>query len=94
MSGINVGLFCATPAVALTRNVPTKRAFDMLVTGRFIDAATAADWGLINDAVPDADLDDAIADKTAAILSKSAAAIRFGKAMFYRQRQMVLAAAY
>ena len=94
VSGINVGLFCATPAVALTRNVPTKRAFDMLVTGRFIDAATAADWGLINDAVPDADLDDAIADKTAAILAKSAAAIRYGKAMFYRQRQMDLAAAY
>jgi enoyl-CoA hydratase/carnithine racemase len=94
VSGINVGLFCATPAVALTRNVPTKRAFDMLFTGRFIDAATAADWGLINEAVPDEQLDKAIAAKTAAILDKSAAAIRYGKAMFYRQRQLDLAAAY
>jgi enoyl-CoA hydratase/carnithine racemase len=68
VSGINVGLFCATPAVALTRNVPTKRAFDMLVTGRFIDATTAADWGLIYEAVPEGDLDDSIADKSAAIL--------------------------
>lgn len=94
VSGINVGLFCATPAVALTRNVSTKRAFDMLVTGRFIDAATAADWGLVNEAVPDDALDAAIAAKTDAIVGKSAAAIRYGKAMFYRQRQMDLAAAY
>ncbi|MBO2976213.1 enoyl-CoA hydratase, partial [Burkholderia pseudomallei] len=52
VSGINVGLFCSTPAVALSRNVSAKRAFDMLVTGRFIDAATAVDWGLVNEAVP------------------------------------------
>ena len=94
VSGINVGLFCATPAVALTRNVSTKRAFDMLVTGRFIDAATAADWGLINEAVPDAELDAAVAAKVDAILGKSPAAIRYGKAMFYRQRQLDLTAAY
>jgi enoyl-CoA hydratase/carnithine racemase len=66
----------------------------MLVTGRFIDAATAADWGLINEAVPDAELDDAVARKVAEIASKSPAAIRYGKAMFYRQRQMPLADAY
>jgi enoyl-CoA hydratase/carnithine racemase len=66
----------------------------MLVTGRFIDAATAADWGLINEAVPDAELDDAVASKVAEILSKSPAAIRYGKAMFYRQRQMPLVDAY
>jgi enoyl-CoA hydratase/carnithine racemase len=94
VSGINVGLFCSTPAVALSRNVSTKRAFDMLVTGRFIDAATALDWGLINEAVPEAELDAAVARKTADIAGKSAAAIRYGKAMFYRQQSMALDEAY
>jgi enoyl-CoA hydratase/carnithine racemase len=94
VSGINVGLFCATPSVALSRNVSTKRAFDMLVTGRFIDAATAADWGLINEAVPEAQLDAAVARKAAEIVAKSPAAVRWGKSMFYRQRQMALADAY
>ena len=94
VSGINVGLFCSTPAVALSRNVSPKRAFDMLVTGRFIDAATAADWGLINAAVPEAELDAAVARQCEAIKAKSATAIRYGKAMFYRQRQMSLEDAY
>jgi len=94
VSGINVGLFCATPSVALSRNVSTKHAFDLLVSGRFIDAATAADWGLINQAVPEAELDAAIARKTAEIVAKSPAAIRHGKAMFYRQQQLPLAEAY
>jgi len=94
VSGINVGLFCATPSVALSRNVSAKRAFDMLVTGRFIDAATAADWGLINEAVPQAELDAAVARKAAQILAKSPAAVRYGKSMFHRQRQMALAEAY
>ena len=70
VSGINVGLFCATPAVALSRNVSAKRAFDMLVTGRFIDAATAADWGLVNDAVPADQLDARVAELAAEILSR------------------------
>lgn len=94
VSGINVGLFCATPAVALSRNVSAKRAFDMLVTGQFIDAATAADAGLVNAAVPDDELDAAVRAKVDCILSKSPAAIRYGKAMFYQQRQMGLADAY
>jgi len=94
VSGINVGLFCATPSVALSRNVSPKRAFDMLVTGRFIDAATAVEWGLINAAVPVNDLDAAIAHKTREIARKSPAAIRYGKSMFYRQRQMELSEAY
>lgn len=94
VSGIDVGLFCSTPAVALSRNVSTKRAFDMLVTGSFIDAATAVDWGLVNAAVPEAALDDAIAAKTAVIAAKSPTAIRHGKALFYRQRSMALADAY
>jgi enoyl-CoA hydratase/carnithine racemase len=94
VSGINVGLFCSTPSVALSRNVSTKRAFDMLVTGRFIDAATAVDWGLINEAVPASELDAAIDRRTAEIASKSPAAIRHGKQMFYRQQGMPLPAAY
>jgi enoyl-CoA hydratase/carnithine racemase len=94
VSGINVGLFCATPSVALSRNISAKRAFDMLVTARFIDAATAADWGLVTEAVDDDELDAAIAAKTRAIAAKSPAAVRHGKAMFYRQRQMELADAY
>src|SRR5690554_651435 len=94
VSGINVGLFCSTPAVALSRNVSSKRAFDMLVTGRFVDAATAAAWGLINEAVADDDLDAAVARKAAEILAKSPTAVRYGKAMFYRQKQMELADAY
>lgn len=94
VSGINVGLFCATPSVALSRNVSNKRAFEMLVTGRFIDAATAADWGLINTAVPDEALDEQVALLAQSIMDKSPAAVRHGKAMFYRQRQMALAEAY
>ena len=94
VSGIDVGLFCSTPAVALSRNVSTKRAFDMLVTGSFIDAATALDWGLVNAAVPEADLDAAVAAKAALIAAKSPAAIRHGKALFYRQRPLALDDAY
>jgi enoyl-CoA hydratase/carnithine racemase len=94
VSGINVGLFCATPAVAVSRNVSTKRAFDMLVTGRFVDAVTACDWGLINEVVPADELDAAVARKAAAIAEKSPAAIRFGKSMFYRQQCMTLPDAY
>ncbi|KAF0807773.1 enoyl-CoA hydratase [Alcanivorax xiamenensis] len=94
VSGINAGLFCSTPSVALSRNVPAKRAFEMLVTARFIDAATAADWGLINQAVPEAELDGAVTALAASIMEKSPAAIRHGKAMFYRQRQLPLDEAY
>jgi enoyl-CoA hydratase/carnithine racemase len=94
VSGINLGLFCATPSVALTRNVQTKRAFDMLMTGRFIDAATAADYGLVNEVVADDALDAAVAAKAATIAAKAPAAVRTGKALFYRQREAQLAEAY
>lgn len=94
VSGINVGLFCATPSVALSRNVTPKRAFDMLVTGRFIDADTAADWGLVNEAVAVDALDAAVARLAQQIMAKSPTAIRYGKQMFYRQRQLPLADAY
>ncbi|PVE22896.1 enoyl-CoA hydratase [Microvirga sp. KLBC 81] len=94
VSGINVGLFCSTPAVALSRNVAPKQAFEMLVTGRFISAAEALSYGLINRVAPDAELDAAVASLTSAICSKSPVAIRTGKAMFGRQRSMSLEEAY
>jgi enoyl-CoA hydratase/carnithine racemase len=94
VSGINVGLFCSTPAVALSRNVPPKRAFEMLVTGRFITAAEALANGLVSGVAPDAELDAAVAALTAEICSKSPVAIRTGKAMFGRQRSMGLEEAY
>ncbi|MFT5721580.1 MAG: enoyl-CoA hydratase/carnithine racemase [Motiliproteus sp.] len=94
VSGINVGLFCSTPAVALSRNITPKRAFDMLVSGHFIDADTALEWGLLSDVADDVELDARVAAKVAQILSKSPAAVRFGKSMFHPQRQMPLAEAY
>lgn len=94
VSGINVGLFCSTPAVALSRNISSKRAFEMLVTARFISAQTAADWGLVNDVVPETDLDARVNQLVADILGKSPTAIRYGKQMFYKQKQMTLADAY
>ena len=94
VSGINVGLFCSTPAVALTRNVPLKNAFEMLVTGQFISAAQAVERGLVNHAVPDDQLDEAVAGLVGAILSKSPLAVRIGKAMVYRQLGMPLPQAY
>jgi len=93
-SGINVGLFCSTPAVPLSRNVPRKRAFEMLVTGDFIDAETAADWGLINKVVPEAELDAAVAALAAKIVAKSAVAVSTGKRMVYRQLEKPLDQAY
>lgn len=94
VSGINVGLFCSTPAVALSRNVLAKNAFDMLVTGEFISAETAVVYGLINDAVDDTALEETVQAKVASILRKDAKAVRYGKAMFQKQRGMALADAY
>lgn len=94
VSGINVGLFCSTPAVALSRNVAPKQAFDMLVTGRFISASDALSYGLVSRVAPDSELDSAVAALTDSICSKSPVAIRTGKAMFSRQRSMALEDAY
>ena len=94
VSGINVGLFCSTPAVALSRNVQAKLAFDMLVTGEFISAETALAYGLINQAVDDANLEAAVQAKVDTILHKDPAAVRYGKAMFQKQRTMALPDAY
>ncbi|HJH24850.1 MAG TPA: enoyl-CoA hydratase [Paenalcaligenes hominis] len=94
VSGINVGLFCSSPAVALSRNLSPKRAFDLLVTGRFIDAQTAEQWGLINHVVPAHQLDQAVQDKVDLLLAKNATAIRYGKRLFYEQLEMPQAQAY
>jgi enoyl-CoA hydratase/carnithine racemase len=94
VSGINVGLFCSTPAVALSRNMGRKQAMEMLLTGDFIDAAEAQRRGLVNRVVPAERLDAEIAALAASICGKSAAAVRTGKQLFYRQLEMGLDAAY
>src|SRR5467141_999432 len=94
VSGVNVGLFCATPSVALTRNVGRKAAFEMLVTGEFIDAAAAAQRGLINRSVPADALDREIAKLAAAIAAKPRSVIAAGKDLFYRQLELGIAPAY
>jgi enoyl-CoA hydratase/carnithine racemase len=93
-SGINVGLFCATPAVPVSRNIARKHAMEMLLTGELIDAATALRYGLVNRVVPAAELDQAIAALAAAIASKPAAAIAAGKRTFYDQLQDGMEQAY
>lgn len=92
--GVNLGVFCSTPMVALSRNVSRKHAMEMLLTGEMIDAATAARFGLINRAVPPAELDDAVSELAATICSKSAVAIEYGKAAFYKQLECGLEEAY
>jgi enoyl-CoA hydratase/carnithine racemase len=94
VSGINVGLFCATPSVALSRNVGRKAAFEMLVTGEMIDAATAAQRGLINRSVPADRLDQEVSRIAAAIAAKPRSAVAAGKALFYRQLEQGVAPAY
>ena len=94
VSGVNLGLFCSTPAVALSRAVSRKRAFEMLATGEFIDAATAAEWGLVNRAVPESALDAEIARLTQSITRKSPVPLKMGKALFHRQLGASLADAY
>ena len=94
VSGVNLGLFCSTPSVALSRNLSRKEAFEMLVTGEFISAAEARDKGLVNRVVPAGQLDDEIARLAAQITAKPAVAIAMGKELFYRQLEMGTDAAY
>jgi enoyl-CoA hydratase/carnithine racemase len=94
VSGVNVGLFCATPSVALTRNLGRKAAFEMLVTGESIDAATAVQRGLINHCVAADCLDMEVDKLAAAIVAKPPSVIAMGKALFYRQIEMGTAPAY
>ena len=93
-SGIKVGLFCATPMVALTRNMGAKQAMEMLMTGDFVDADQAQASGLINRVVAPGDLDGAVAGLAAAIAAKSPAAVAHGKRLFYRQMDAGLEQAY
>jgi len=93
-SGINFGLFCATPGVAVSRNVSRKQAMEMLLTGDFIDAPTALAWGLVNRVVPADKLDDAVRELTDVLLSKPPAVLAAGKKFFYRQIEMDLEPAY
>jgi len=92
--GVNIGLFCSTPMVALARNVARKHAMEMLLTGAPITAARAAEIGLINRAVPADRLDAAIAELADAIGKKAAKVLAIGKRAFYEQAEMPLAAAY
>jgi enoyl-CoA hydratase/carnithine racemase len=94
VSGINAGLFCSSPSVALSRNVGRKQAFEMLVTGDFIDARTALARGLVNQVVALTDLDDAVTRLAAKITAKPALAVAMGKELFYRQIEMGIDAAY
>jgi enoyl-CoA hydratase/carnithine racemase len=94
VSGISVGLFCSTPAVALSRNIGRKAAFEMLVTGDFIDARTAQALGLVNRVVPPAGLDAEVQRLVDAIITRPAEAIALGKSLFYRQIEMGIEDAY
>lgn len=94
VSGVNFGLFCSTPSVGLSRNVSRKRAFEMLVTGDFIDADTAREYGLVNRVVPADRLDAEVASLADTICSKSRVAIAVGKRMFYAQVEKDLRSAY
>ncbi len=94
VSGINLGLFCSTPAVALSRNISRKHALSMLLTGDFINAATALEYGLINQVVDSSDLDAAIEALATNIQSKPARVVSLGKKMFYQQLNQGLDDAY
>jgi enoyl-CoA hydratase/carnithine racemase len=94
VSGVNLGLFCSTPAVPLSRNISAKQAFEMLVTGEFIDAAQALERGLVNRIAPPGELDAEIERLLASIVAKPRVAIALGKELFYRQAELGIEAAY
>ena len=94
VSGVNLGLFCATPSVALSRNLGRKAAFEMLVTGAFISADEALAKGLVNRVVAAGALDAEVESLVASILAKPRVALAMGKALFYRQIEVGIAAAY
>ena len=93
VSGVNVGLFCATPSVTLSRNLGRKQAFEMLVTGEFISAQEAREKGLINRVAPPGELDAAVEALVAGIVAKPRQALALGKALFYRQLEIGIEAA-
>ena len=94
VNGIDVGLFCATPSVPLSRNMPAKQAMEMLLTGEFITADDARVRGLVNRVVPIDALDDETEKLVQSILQKPKEAIAMGKALFYKQRETNIEAAY
>ena len=94
VSGVNVGLFCSTPGVAISRNILRKPAFEMLVTGEFVSAAEAKARGLVNRVAEPEQLDSELEKLVAAILSKPRVAVAMGKEFFYRQAELSIAAAY
>ena len=93
-SGVNIGLFCSTPMVALSRNVGAKHAMEMLLTGEMVPAARAAEIGLVNAVVGDADLTDHVTAVAHKIASKSPITLAIGKSAFYTQRELSIADAY
>ena len=94
VNGIDVGLFCATPSVPLVRNMPAKQAMEMLLTGAFISADEARGRGLVNRVVPLEELDAETEKLVQSILLKPQEAIALGKALFYKQRETNIEAAY
>ncbi len=94
VNGVNIGLFCSTPMVALSRNIPRKQAFEMLTTGQFIDAERATTLGLINRTVPADRLDAAVEELAETVAAKLGSAVTIGKRAFYDQVQMPLDQAY
>jgi len=94
LPGVNIGVFCSTPAVGVSRNVGRKRAMELLLTGEPVSAHVALDWGLVNRVVTAVELDRAVAHFTDIILARSPAAVRIGKATFYQQVDRGLADAY
>ncbi|MGE4609898.1 MAG: enoyl-CoA hydratase [Paracoccaceae bacterium] len=94
VNGVNIGLFCSTPMVALTRNIPRKQAFEMLTTGEFIDTEKALAFGLINRAVPSDTLDAATLALAERVASQLGVAVKIGKEAFYQQADMTLEQAY
>ena len=92
--GVNIGLFCSTPMVALTRAIGRKAAMEMLLTGELVDAGEALRLGLVNRVVPDAELNTATTALAAGIAAKSRSTVAIGKHAFYRQAEMGLADAY
>ncbi|MFV2052733.1 enoyl-CoA hydratase [Aliiroseovarius sp. YM-037] len=94
VNGVNIGLFCSTPMVALSRNIPRKQAFEMLTTGAFIEAEKAETLGLINRVVPQDDLAAETMRLAETVAAKLGSAVRIGKQAFYEQAQMPLDQAY
>ncbi|QXT38448.1 enoyl-CoA hydratase [Gymnodinialimonas ceratoperidinii] len=94
VNGVNIGLFCSTPMVALSRVMPRKQVFEMLTTGEFLDAARAREVGLINRVAPSDELDAATQELAETVAAKLSSAVRIGKRAFYEQADLTIEAAY